>query len=148
MGKIAIYPILTVSFLCLNRREGAACEEWLILLPFWPRIMGKRITITALAATLLFALVLRISLQREELFYPDSCVYLSMAENMKQGDFSRSIFPGVALHQPLYSLLTAAISLTGSTVETAGMAVSVISGLGLVLAPISHSRARGVFDRA
>jgi 4-amino-4-deoxy-L-arabinose transferase-like glycosyltransferase len=95
--------------------------------------MGKRITITALAATLLFALVLRISLQREELFYPDSCVYLSMAENMKQGDFSRSIFPGVALHQPLYSLLTAAISLTGPTVETAGMAVSVISGLGLVL---------------
>ncbi len=95
--------------------------------------MAKRITISLLAIILLFAVFLRLDLQREELFYPDSCIYLSLAENMKQGVFSRSLFPTVSLHQPLYSLLTAVISLAGPTVETAGMAVSVLSGLGLVM---------------
>lgn len=95
--------------------------------------MKKRITIAALAAILLFAAFLRIGLVREELFYPDSCIYLSSAENMKEGVFSRSLFPKVALHQPLFPLLTAVVSLAGPTVETAGMAVSVVSGLGLVL---------------
>jgi 4-amino-4-deoxy-L-arabinose transferase-like glycosyltransferase len=96
-------------------------------------ITGKRTTIVALTIVLLLAVFLRVFMQREELFYPDSCIYLSMAENMKQGVISRSLFPTVSLHQPLYSLLTAAVSLAGFTMEAAGMVVSVISGLGLVL---------------
>jgi hypothetical protein len=95
--------------------------------------MNKRIIIAALAVIMLLALVVRVGLQRDELFFPDSCVYLAMAQNIKAGDFSHSIFAGPALHQPLYPLAVAVLSLAGPTVESAGLIVSLVSGLGLVL---------------
>jgi len=95
--------------------------------------MEKRIIIVALSAIMLLAVAVRIGLQRDDLFFPDSCVYLAMAENIKHGDFSHSLFVGTSLHQPLYSLATAVISLAGPSVERAGLIVSLVSGLGLVL---------------
>lgn len=95
--------------------------------------MSKRLTILLLSVVLLGAAALRVGLRREELYYPDSCVYLAMAEHLKRGDFSHSIFPTAALHQPLYPLCTAVVSLAGTPVEAAGMAVSILAGTGLVL---------------
>jgi len=96
--------------------------------------MSKRTSILLLVMILLGAAVLRVGLRRETLYYPDSCVYLAMAENLKRGDFSHSIFPEAALHQPLYPLCTAVLSLVGFSVQAAGMTVSILAGVGLVLA--------------
>ena len=92
----------------------------------------QRTTLVLLAAILALGAALRLSFVRGSLFYPDSTIYLSLAKNMTRGDFLPLALCQDALTRPSTRCRRRPF-LLGMRLETAGVAVSLLSGLGLIV---------------